>query len=865
VAPDTLTFDLSLNSAPFSKALTLRYPTAFPGTYPFSSTVTTSQGSGWLSVSPASGTMPLLSQIGLAYNYGTTINVSVDPAGLTVGTYTGTANISGGGELAPIAVTLNITSQPPVVSPATISVISIAGDPPPSPRTISAFSTTGAAATAAASPSGTWLSVPSGVFATPGSVPVSFNVAGLGPGLYSGKVVVTSGSFIKEIPVSLTIISAPPKLQVSPAPVTFTKSGQITVSNSGGGTLRFTTQAMADNGGTWLRLVTDDAGSATPSAPASIAFTADLTGLNPGVYSGQVIVSDTASADRSTARVVLVVPATGKPVIQLSQAGINLTPGGPAQAVAVSNSGAGQLNWTVSTDSPWLSVTKTASGITLSAKTGSTVIPGFALVDITDPNAANSPQTISVLLKAAPTLVTLATGGALLTGPAGSKTPIQQTVSFFNPGAATIYSSVVGAPWLTVTPSSGTIPAGAGALRMQADFSALAPGVQNASLRLLFGDGSVSTVQVSVVASGACTKPAYVIPVLRQPSDLATTQVSVAQTVQVQIADDCGNPVSGGTVQVAFRNLKGSPSEPAIDLHDLGSGLWEGTWVPQNDSEAVALNVSAGPLNPAAAAGPGVTVAVTKAASASAGQPGGVVNAASAAQAVPQVVTPGSYVAIYGTALAGPDEPRATSLPLLTTLNGTQLLVGGIPMPLLYAGAGQVNALIPKGLAPNATYPLIVARGATRSVPVPISVTGLQPAIYTADTSGSGQGIAAIAGTTLLAAPGGNLGRPVRRSEVVVVYCNGLGPLNRAVADGAAAPSDPPLAETIGTVTATLGGVPAPVSFSGLTPTLAALYQVNLTVPESAPAGDAVPLVLTLTSPDGAKFTSNTVFVAVQQ
>lgn len=56
----------------------------------------------------------------------------------------------------------------------------------------------------------------------------------------------------------------------------------------------------------------------------------------------------------------------------------------------------------------------------------------------------------------------------------------------------------------------------------------------------------------------------------------------------------------------------------------------------------------------------------------------------------------------------------------------------------------------------------------------------------------------------------------------------------------------------------------APVVFSGLTPTLVALYQVNVQVTAGTPTGAAVPLVITVTSPDGTTAQSNSVTVAVQ-
>jgi uncharacterized protein (TIGR03437 family) len=353
--------------------------------------------------------------------------------------------------------------------------------------------------------------------------------------------------------------------------------------------------------------------------------------------------------------------------------------------------------------------------------------------------------------------------------------------------------------------------------------------------------------------------------------------VGVAQLVRILIVDNCGNPVAaGGGAQVTFINASGVNPSGATDapltLADSGGGVWEGTWIPVNTGAAISLTAIAtetgpsGSLQPATAA---ITVSVGAASAGAAPQPGGVVNSASAAQATPGTVTPGAYIAIYGSALATGNASPAF-IPLPTLLNGTQLLLGNEPMPLSYISAGQVNALVPQDLNPNASYQLVVVRGTTRSVPIPVTVAQYEPGIFTVDDSGSGQGAVEIAGTALLAAPQGNGSRPAQSgSDFISVYATGFGPLagpngEAPPADGAAAPMSP-LFQTTGVVTATIGGVNAPVVFLGLSPTLVALYQINLQVPAGVPTGDAVPLVLTVTDPaTGTGYSSNTVTIAVQ-
>jgi len=59
-------------------------------------------------------------------------------------------------------------------------------------------------------------------------------------------------------------------------------------------------------------------------------------------------------------------------------------------------------------------------------------------------------------------------------------------------------------------------------------------------------------------------------------------------------------------------------------------------------------------------------------------------------------------------------------------------------------------------------------------------------------------------------------------------------------------------------VAASIGGVSAPASFSGLAPGFLGLYQVNVQVPASAATGPAVPLTIGI----GGK-TSNQASIAV--
>ena len=246
----------------------------------------------------------------------------------------------------------------------------------------------------------------------------------------------------------------------------------------------------------------------------------------------------------------------------------------------------------------------------------------------------------------------------------------------------------------------------------------------------------------------------------------------------------------------------------------------------------------------------------------------GIFNAASGSQSYGLTtaieVSPGSYVAIYGTGLAGSGNSLAMSLPLPTTLNGTKVTVGGIPMPLVYAAAGQVNGMVPQALTANNTYPLVVTSGSTQSSPVMLFVREVQPGIYTTDSSGIGSGVVANALTGQLI----TAKNPAKAGDYLVVYCTGLGQLQGQNGklqplDGSIAPLDT-IFQTTATIKATIGGFDALVLFSGLTPAFAGLYQINVQVPDGVSPGSDVPLLVSTLSQTGSAALSNLVTIAVK-
>ena len=201
------------------------------------------------------------------------------------------------------------------------------------------------------------------------------------------------------------------------------------------------------------------------------------------------------------------------------------------------------------------------------------------------------------------------------------------------------------------------------------------------------------------------------------------------------------------------------------------------------------------------------------------------------------MVAPGSLITIYGDGL-----------------DGAKLLLGNQVLSAIYSSNGQVNAQVPFEVDVNASLQLIVRNGDALSVPEDVGVAEAQPAVFTQNQQGTGQGVILKSDQVTLAQPGA----PAEGGETVVIYCTGLGAVNPAVATGQPAPSQT-LARTASPVTVTVGGAPANVVFAGLAPGFIGLYQINATLDKSTPSGDAVPVIVSV-----AGQTSPTVTMAVR-
>jgi uncharacterized protein (TIGR03437 family) len=196
-------------------------------------------------------------------------------------------------------------------------------------------------------------------------------------------------------------------------------------------------------------------------------------------------------------------------------------------------------------------------------------------------------------------------------------------------------------------------------------------------------------------------------------------------------------------------------------------------------------------------------------------------------------------------------------------LGATRITIAGLRVPLFFSDDGQVNGQVPFELAPGTTTQVVATAESSLAAPEEITMAAVQPGIFTVNSSGQGQAAILIANAgDVLAAPAGSIPgrvtRPAARGEFLTIYCTGLGRVSNPPASGTPAPTDGTLSHTEAIPSVTIGGVPATVNFSGLSPGFVGLYQVNVEIPANAPVGDAVPLVLTI-----GGVTANSVTVAI--
>ncbi len=198
-------------------------------------------------------------------------------------------------------------------------------------------------------------------------------------------------------------------------------------------------------------------------------------------------------------------------------------------------------------------------------------------------------------------------------------------------------------------------------------------------------------------------------------------------------------------------------------------------------------------------------------------------------------IVPGSLVSVYGTGLMEGVigiEPVGGQ----TSYKGTQVRIGGIPVPLLAFSSGpsgeQINLQAPFQLSPGQTTTVEVENNGSRRTVSAVPVFLAQPGIFNIDLQqGATVGAVIHADNNSLVTPD----NAARHGEIVSLFATGVGRLNQPVATGVLGPI-PPATAALPTVVG-VDNKGAPVLFSGYAPGFLGLYQVNFSIPIDARCG----------------------------
>jgi len=167
-------------------------------------------------------------------------------------------------------------------------------------------------------------------------------------------------------------------------------------------------------------------------------------------------------------------------------------------------------------------------------------------------------------------------------------------------------------------------------------------------------------------------------------------------------------------------------------------------------------------------------------------------------------------------------------------------MINDVAAPLLFVSPGQINAVVPFITTQSVAEIQVINNNANSNIVTELTGT-TSAGVFTVPAGGIYDAAAQDVTTNYSLVTQSN---PAQAGDNVAVYVAGLGPITQAdFPDGSAGPSNPPvyavnepqvwIADTAGNY------VQATISYWGLAPYFAGLYQINFMVPTGLASGDA--------------------------
>ena len=548
---------------------------------------TAEDDAAWLTLDPTSG------------GDGDATTLSVNIAGLTAGTYTGTVTVTD-----PAAnptsetakVVLVVTEPPPAIAidPDSLYFTAVAGGANPTDQSITVTNSGGGVLVWEATDDADWLTLDPTSGGDGDATTLSVDITGLSDGTYLGTVTFTEppAKQAVEAKVVLVVTPAPPTIALDPDSLTYSavvdagnpSAQSITVNNVGGSSLSWTATESIP----WASLSTSNG-----TDGESFDVNVDITGLTPGTYFGTVTVTDVSATNSPQEAKVVLILNDAPPTISLDpdslyfeaiEGGVNPD----AQFVTVFNTGGGSLAWTAAESADWLTLSPTtgtdsescSAYVDISGMMAGTYTTQF---NISDGNATNSPQAAKVVLfiEEAPAVMELVPDSLYFTAEEGAADPASQVIIVNNIGGGTLdWTASDDADWLTLSPTTGS---NATPCSLYVDITGLTVGLYNATVTVTDAgaDNSPQTAKVVLEITAPPVEPVIAL----DPTEFYFTWVEgdpapIPDTLNITNAGtgtlDWTLTSAGGGFWLDFSAVSGTaPSIVELTI-DTGPGLTAG-------------------------------------------------------------------------------------------------------------------------------------------------------------------------------------------------------------------------------------------------------------------------------------------------
>ena len=556
---------------------------------------------------------------------------------------------------------------------------------------------------------------------------------------------------------------------------------------------------------------------------------------------------------------------------------------GGTQVVEAYNAGDGSLNLTVAASDPatrkavsWVTTSigaartctsttlaKSCIPINLALNTASLAAgPATAIVTVSDPNAADAPQTITVIV---------AMGGAVPNTVSAYVAPNGVAAAPFttNSNLRENHSTQDKNNWLSLQYS------GVGSFAFYYPWSiqlaptaANGPGTYTGSVTIsgssFAGDNRTIPVTMNVTTAPIAQGPTGPVNVrLAQgapPFGPPFTAVPIVVNSVGQQPLVFQNPAvsTGASWLTAANNGAGATLTVDPTTANLAPGSYSATvTIPSNainGSVTVPVNLVVVPKGPPVIGFQGVQDNATFI-------PG-------------DPLTPGDVAVVKGEQLSFSAFTSGPAPPLSTQVADTSVVVNGTSAPIFYTLYGQIAFQVPTTTATGTAIVQVKRTDGTVSNQATVPIAARAPRIlllsggYGAIVNNDGcKGISPCLLGGSLPFPAsfsqpGYPAYPAKPGDTLTIYAIGLGPTSPAVSTGQPAPTAEPFARLVTTPLIRFGDNPisptaAPL-FAALSPGFAGLYQINVQIPANAPKGT---VGVSAAFPDA---TSNQVLIAIQ-